>query len=167
MESRTFFFWFLTLLLVFVFQISFSDAIAVRGIFPNLMLLQTIFFAIYSGPIVGQFTGFLCGLLSDVASISIFGSQTFMFTLVGYLSGQLQGKINEEKPIAQMALVLVMSALYVLGLLFFETLFGGFARRFKVQISVFQPLYTTLISPVFFLFLYRCRALLFRQGVRR
>lgn len=151
MHRKRFLFWSITILALFIFQMTFSSRLSIYGSFPNLLLLATIFFAIHTGPIPGEITGFFSGLLSDASSTSIFGSQTFMLTLIGYITGRLQGKINEEKNIAQMALVLSMSFLYVLGLIFFNVLFGGSAERFKVEISLLQPVYSTLISPLFFL----------------
>lgn len=148
-------FWILTVLIVFVAQITFSNFIAVRGSFPNLMLLTVIFFGLYRGPVTGEILGFALGLLADSASISIFGSQTFMFTLIGFISGRLQGKINEEKPIAQMSLVFFMSLLYVAGLALLESLFGGSWERFRAGTSLYQTLYSTLISPLVFFALFQ------------
>ena len=159
-------FWILTILLGFIFQVTFSDLISVFGIFPNLLLLTTIFFAVRGGPIVGEWAGFAWGLLSDVASISIFGSQTFMLTLVGYVVGRLQGKIDEEKSAAQMAVVFLMSVLYIFGLVFFETLFGGNLQRFKVMASYFQPLYSTLICPAVFWVLLKWCDLFYRHDFK-
>ena len=150
MKTKEFFYWILTILFIFMFQIIFSDKIALFGAFPNLLLLGTIFFAVQAGPIEGEITGFLCGLLSDASSIFLFGSQTFMLTLIGYITGRLQRKINEEKLITQVVVVFLMSLLYVLGLLCFEMFFEGSIQRFKVTTSVVQPLYSTLISPIFF-----------------
>lgn len=149
------FFWPLTILLLFTLQITLSHWISIWGTFPNLLLLGTIFFAIRRGPLVGEWSGFVWGLFSDAASISIFGSQTFMLTLIGYSAGRLQGKINAEKPAAQMSLVFFMSLLYLLGLLLFEVLFGGSAQRFKVKTSFLQPFYSTLICPFLFSILMR------------
>ena len=159
-------FWVLTVLLGFILQVSFTDVISIYGIFPNLLLLSTIFFAMRGGPVVGEWAGFAWGLLSDVASISLFGSQTFMLTLIGYAAGRLQGKIDEDRPAAQMTIVLLMSILYVLGLMFFESLFSGSARRFMVKPSFFQLAYSTLISPVAFWILLRWCALFYKPDYR-
>jgi rod shape-determining protein MreD len=159
-------FWILTVLLGFIFQVTFADLISIYGIFPNLLLLGTIFFAICGGPIVGEWAGFCWGLLSDVASISIFGSQTFMLTLVGYIAGRLKGKIDEDKSAAQMSVVLFMSVFYILGLLFLETLFGGSVQRFKARTSYFQPIYSTLVCPLAFWILLKWRSLFFKSDFR-
>ena len=158
--------WVLTVLLGFILQVSFTDVISIYGISPNLLLLSTIFFALRGGPVVGEWAGFAWGLLSDVASISIFGSQTFMLTLIGYAVGRLQGKIDEDKSAAQMTIVFLMSIVYVLGLMFFESLFSGPVQRFMVKTSYFQPAYSTLIGPVAFWILLRWCSLFHRPDFR-
>lgn len=150
--NRKFLFWFLTIPVCFVFQIVFSTALSVYGVFPNLLLLAVIFFAVHYGALSGAIIGFVWGLFADSSSICIFGSQTFMFTLIGYFSGKLRRKIDEEQLVAQMGLVLLMSIVYVLGLIFFESFFMDSSEtgRLKSGILIFQPVYSTVISPLVF-----------------
>ena len=155
MTNKKIFFWISTVLAGFIFQMFFSDVFSISGIAPNFLLLGTIFCGINFGPVAGEWTGFVWGLFADVASISIFGSQTFMLTLIGYLMGRLQGKIDEEKPVAQLGLVLVMSFFFVLGLFALENFFGGASQRFRLQNIIFQPIYSALISPILFWLLVR------------
>ena len=143
-------FWILTVLLVFILQVTIAGPISILGASPNFFLLSTVFFAIRGGPVVGEVLGFVWGMLSDVTSISLFGSQTFMLTLVGYLVGRLERKVDEENTSAQMVLVLLMSLLNLSGLLFLETLFGGVTQRFRDKSAALVPLYSTFLSPVLF-----------------
>ena len=143
-------FWILTVLLIFVLQVTISDHISVGGVTPNLFLLATIFFAVRGGPLVGEMIGFVLGLFSDVTSICLFGSQIFMMTLIGYLVGRLERKVDEEKYSAQMVLVFLMSFLNLGGLLFLEALFGGGTQRFRDKMAVLGPLYSTMVSPILF-----------------
>ena len=150
-------FWLLSLPVVFVFHMFVSDLISISGIVPNFLFLATVFYAVRFGPVAGEWMGFFWGLLGDVASISVFGSQTFMLTAVGYLVGRLRGKIDEEKPAAQLTLVFVMFLLFVFGLLFFGDLFGG-GQRFRAGDAFFQALYCAAVAPLFFALLDRwCR----------
>ena len=80
--NRQGFFWILTILLVFVLQVTISDNISIYGVAPNLFVLSTIFFAIRIGPLAGETLGFILGLINDVTNVSVFGSQTFMMTLI-------------------------------------------------------------------------------------
>ncbi len=114
------FFWLLTIFFTFIGQMLGTDFLSIHGVFPNILLLATVFFSLQLGSMPGQWVGFVLGLLADVASISILGSQTFMFTLIGNLVGRLHGQIDEEKPIAQMTLVFAASVLYCFGLFIFD-----------------------------------------------
>ncbi len=144
------FFWLFTIFFIFIGQMLCTDFLSIYVVFPNILLLGTVFFSLQLGSMQGQWVGFILGLLADVASISILGSQTFMFTLIGNLVGRLHGQIDEEKPIAQMTLVFSASVLYFAGLLMFENFFTGSATRFGSRATFFQPLYTTLMGPVVF-----------------
>jgi rod shape-determining protein MreD len=151
-------FWPLSLLAGFIFHMFVSDVLSVSGVVPNFMFLATVYFAMRFGPVSGQWMGFFWGLLADVSSISVFGSQTFMLTLVGYSVGRLQGKIDEEKPAAQMGLVFLTFALFLSGLVFFESLFGGSSQRFRIVDAGLQSLYCAVVAPFFFALLGRwCR----------
>jgi len=157
--NKKFLFWFSTIFICFAFQILSSSALSIFGVFPNFLILSTIFFALYYGPLRGTILGFIWGLFADSSSICIFGSQTFMLTLIGYVSGRFQRKIDEEKPIAQMGLVLLMSIFYVWGLIFFESLFTNSSERLRSEISFIQPVYSTVMSPLFFWLLMRWKSL--------
>lgn len=159
-------YWILTIFLVFVLQVLIAPRIAPFGVVPNFFLLGTIFFAIRGGPVIGELVGFIFGLFSDVISISLFGSQTFMMTLIGYLVGRLERQVDEEKLSAQMVLVFLMSVLNGLGLFFLEALFAGAALRFRDKSAVLVPLYSTLISPVLFWVLTRWTAIFQRGDLR-
>lgn len=149
--NKNIFFWFLTILFCTILQIILSKPLSIQTAYPHLLLLSTIFFAVRGGAGAGEWTGFVWGILADVASISLFGSQTFMLTLIGYLCGRLQGKIDEEKPMAQMGLVFLMSLFYIVGLLIFENVFSLETRHhLDLWIIIVQPIYSTLVSPLFF-----------------
>ncbi len=160
------FFWILTLFLVFVLQVAVADNIAIAGVAPNLFMLSTIFFAIRGGAMAGAVLGFVFGLVSDATNITLFGSQTFMMTLIGTLAGRLTRKVDEEKYSAQMVLVFLMSLANFLGLLFLESLFGGNARRYRDWAMILSPIYSTLLCPVFFWGLLQWSALFRRRTLR-
>ncbi|OGR87417.1 MAG: rod shape-determining protein MreD [Elusimicrobia bacterium RIFCSPLOWO2_01_FULL_60_11] len=141
-------FWVLTVFGVFTLHLAVAGNIAVLGAAPNFLLLSTVFFAVRAGPVKGEILGFIWGMLSDIASTSVFGSQAFMLTFVGYAVGKLEGKVDEDKYSAQMALVFIMSAVNLLGLALLESLFGGAPQRFKDKSILLGPFYSTLLCPV-------------------
>lgn len=152
-------FWPSTFLLLLVLQGTLSSWIALFGAFPNLLLLSIAFFALHRGPFIGEWLGFFLGLAADALSISLFGSHTFMYTLIGYGMGQLQGKIDADKPLAQVSIIFAVSILFLCGLLGLELLFGGTGQRFGVRTSFFNPLYSAAVAPLFFFLMKRWQSL--------
>jgi len=123
MNTRTaVFFYLLSLFLGLFLQIF------VRNIFftysPNFLLLLVIYVALSRGAIAGEFFGFSSGVLSDIFSLNPFGTQAFLFTLIGYLAGRQTGKIDFEKPLAQVILVFLSSFIYFLGFSLITLLFA-------------------------------------------
>ena len=112
-------FWLLTVLGVFILHLTVAGNIAIFQSSPNFLLLATVFFAVRGGPVRGEILGFIWGILSDISSTSIFGSQAFMYTFIGYIVGKLERMVDENKLSAQMVLVLVMSFLNLAGFAFF------------------------------------------------
>jgi len=143
-------FWFLTVILVFTLHLTVAGNIAVLGSVPNFLLLSIIFFAIRGGSLTGEILGFVLGLLSDIASTTVFGSQVFMLTFLGYLAGKLERKVDEDQPLAQVALVFILSIANLLGLVLLESLFGGSPQRFKGIFMILNPVYSTLLCPIVF-----------------
>lgn len=154
-------FWPCTFLLLLVLQGTLFCWIRIVGAVPNLLLLAIAFFALRRGPFIGEWLGFFLGLAADALSISLFGSQTFMYTLIGYGMGQLQGKIVAEKLLAQVTIILAVSALNLTGLVLLELLFVGTGQRFSVQTSLLNPIYSAAVAPPVFFFLERWQSLFY------
>lgn len=149
--ARLIFFWCATILGLFISQMLFSGVLTLWGVFPHFLLLATIYMGVRHGSWAGLWTGFFWGMLADVASISVFGAQTFMLTLIGYSVGRMQGKVDEEKPVAQVSLVLACSAAFLAGLYFFESFFGGLSQRFSWRDIFLQPIYNAVAAPILFM----------------
>ncbi len=147
---RKILFFIATVIFVFLIQMLCTRIGSIGGVFPNLFLLATTFFALRLGPLSGECLGFVFGIISDGIAISLFGSHTFALTLTGYTIGHLKGKIDEERPLAQIIMVLCVS-LIIAGILFaLESLFGGVTERYHLSISIGQSLYTALSAPIGF-----------------
>ncbi len=144
------FFYILTVPFVFLLQIFFTRALSIGGIFPNLFLLVTAFLGLRFGSLKGTCVGFTLGLLADGITVSLFGSQAFALTLVGYFVGTLKGKIDEERPLAQIGMTLVLSLVYAGILYLLEILFGEAVRRYDWSTSIYQSFYTAAMAPVAF-----------------
>lgn len=97
--------------------------------------------------------GFSWGLAWDVLAVDLFGSHAFLFTCFGYLSGKLSRKWNESKVINQMALTLIATLLFWLGMYLLYQVFSPGEYKFTLNyIILLQPIYNMLVAPLIFLF---------------
>ena len=143
-------FYFFSGILFFLLQIILSKLFAWHGIFPNFLLLSTIYFGMTFGSLSGIWFGFVWGLGADILSLSIFGSQAFMFVCVGAISGMMRGQVDKDKILAQLASVLGLVAFFALGLWFWEFVLRQNPERFRFKLTFLQVIYTVLVSPIFF-----------------
>lgn len=96
---------------------------------PNFLLLLVIYFALLKSPVVGVSIGFSAGFIADIFSLSPFGAQAFLFTLVGYFVGLQRGKIAENNYVAQVFVSLIMSLLYLIGFFLLLQIFPAVGKK--------------------------------------
>ena len=95
----------------FLIQFLFLDHIKIAGVKPDLLVLLTVFFAVFFGPGAGVEAGFTCGLFKDIYSLDIFGVNIMLLSLAGFIAGMLGPKLFRESKLTQGLLVFVSSAL--------------------------------------------------------
>ena len=83
------------LLLAFI-NIVLLDFIAVGTLTPDFLLILCVWITITEGQFVGLFAGFLCGILFDVVSHDLIGTNAVAKTVVGFVAGWFfkEGKAN-------------------------------------------------------------------------
>ncbi len=81
-------------LVVFCFILQNTILKSFEMITPNLLLILTAAFGFISGSKEGMFTGFFCGLFSDIFYGNLFGYYILIYTLIGYVNGELQNIFN-------------------------------------------------------------------------
>lgn len=91
---RYFIVFFVTL---FVLQFSFLPLIAVYGVVPDLLLLATVSYAFLRGSAWGGFVGFALGLMQDLSVGSFFGLHAFTLTLIGLFFGRFADRVFKEQ----------------------------------------------------------------------
>ena len=69
------------------------NSIAIWGVKPDLSLVILVFVATRRGSMVGQVGGFTAGLIDDLLSLAPIGFHACVRTVVGFLSGLLEGYI--------------------------------------------------------------------------
>lgn len=105
------------ILLAFIVQIALSSFLHHSHIRPNLMLIVTAFFALFSDERFGAETGLLCGLLLDIFSIRPFGLNAALFGAAGYLIGKSNSKFYKDSVITHVILTFAASLLVFSGTL--------------------------------------------------
>lgn len=80
------------LFIALVFQTTVLPHITLFGVWPDLLLLLTIVFALLRGSDEGKWFGLAAGLLADLFLGRWFGIQTLLKMLVGYSAGWFSGK---------------------------------------------------------------------------
>jgi rod shape-determining protein MreD len=70
-----------------VIHIVFLRFIAVSSVTPDLLFILTVWIALVEGQFAGIIAGFLCGLLFDVVSTDVQGSNALAKTLAGFVAG--------------------------------------------------------------------------------
>lgn len=74
-------------MLLNVVHVVFLRFVAVSSVTPDLLLVLTVWIAIVEGQFIGMIAGFLCGLLFDVVSADVLGSNALAKTAAGFVAG--------------------------------------------------------------------------------
>lgn len=74
-------------LLLNVVHVVFLRFVAVSSVTPDLLLILTVWIAIVEGQFTGMIAGFLAGLLFDVVSADVLGSNALAKTAAGFVAG--------------------------------------------------------------------------------
>ncbi|MDR1052295.1 MAG: rod shape-determining protein MreD [Endomicrobium sp.] len=118
-------------------------------VLPNLMFL----FTIYSGfkkNVFAQIIGFLFGVTFDVFLSNVFGVNTIVFAIIGYLSYKLSNFFDKDIIFAQIFIVLVFSIIYLICILLIYYIIH---ENYNFNIYNIIGMITTIIStPIVFYF---------------
>jgi rod shape-determining protein MreD len=116
---------------------------------PNFLLLLVIYLSFLKGPLVGVFNGFFIGFFADIFSLNPFGTQSFLFTVVAYVTGRLRGYLSENNPYVQVIVTFIVSLIYLLLYLLLMQLFPQIVKK-QISGGDFLFLIGTTVSAIFF-----------------
>ena len=108
--------------LAFIIQILLSNLLGVAAIKPNLMIIITAFFALFTDRNFGFEVGLLSGMLLDIVSIRFFGINTILFAFGGYLIGRYNTKFYKDSIITHIIITFATSFFILSAYLFFVSL---------------------------------------------
>jgi rod shape-determining protein MreD len=79
-----------TMLTALLLQTAVITRLPLPGAAPDLLLVLVVAFALVEGPMSGMATGFIAGLLADLSADHELGRLALVYTIVGYLAGQVE-----------------------------------------------------------------------------
>ena len=87
-------------LLVWILEILLLDTLERNNIRPDFFIVLVLYWSVKYGRTLGIISGFLIGVLVDLTGVaSFFGLSPLIYSITGYLSGNLKGLFNKINPI--------------------------------------------------------------------
>ncbi|MES2764834.1 MAG: rod shape-determining protein MreD [Bacteroidota bacterium] len=128
----------------------FLDLISVAGVTPDLLLLLTVWIALKEGQSVGQFAGFGAGLLFDIISVDVLGTNALAKSIAGFIAGYFYSEDErEDKTGSYKFLLIVFLCALIHNLIYFFFYIRltemGFLEFF-LKYGVASTLYTTVAA---------------------
>lgn len=148
----------ITGLLLAVLHVVFVRLISVQGIAPDLLLVLTVWIALSEGQFIALYAGFICGLLFDIVSADVLGTNALAKTIAGFTAGYFFRPTEIPKSLGGIRLLLAVglsSFIHNLAYFFFyvrptEMSFTGFF----LQYGIATTLYTVVVA-LFPMLIYR------------
>ena len=113
---------------IFIFQTTLCNYIAIAGIKPNFMLIFIVTMAFLKGNSTGLLVGIIMGLLQDCYFGHLIGSNLFLYGIIGYIAGCLTEHFNKENIVAPMFLILIATLAYNLGFYLLNIILKGYTN---------------------------------------
>jgi len=148
----------ITALLLSVMHVVFVRLISVQGIAPDLFLVLDAWIALAEGQFIALYAGFICGLLFDVVSADVLGTNALAKTMAGFTAGFFFRHVEIPKSLGGMRLLLavgVSSFIHNLAYFFFyvrptEMSFTGFFLQYGIATTLY-----TVVAALFPMLIYR------------
>ncbi|OGS33851.1 MAG: rod shape-determining protein MreD [Elusimicrobia bacterium RIFOXYC2_FULL_34_12] len=138
---------------IFFYFVSISVIIFSGILFSNTSLLGLIFIifiGLYRGSATGSTIGFFLGLTDGIFASSTFGVLSFSYAVVGYVTGRLPGRIDEENPLAQIIIVFIGVIFSKIISIILEMIFTGnkgiLGIGWEFIFVIFVPLFFTIFK---------------------
>ena len=87
----------ITALLIALAHVIMLNLISVSGITPDLLTILVVWIALREGQFTGIIAGFLCGLLFDLVSYDVVGTNALAKTFAGFAAGFFYKEKNKDR----------------------------------------------------------------------
>lgn len=143
-------------LLLIIIQISFLSLISIEGFLPDLLLIFIVWISLFEGRFFGLISAFVFGLLFDIFSEDILGSNALIKSIVAFFAGSFfhENKIKENLSGIRFLIVVPLAAIinnFIYYLIYLD-LSNFSLKSFFVQDIFASTVYTTVISLIPMLF---------------
>ena len=112
---------FFTIIVCFLLQSTVLHSVSIGSITPNLLLILCSSMGLMRGRKSGMWTGFFCGLLTDLFFGSILGFYALIYMLIGYGNGFFQRVFYDED--IKLPLALIAGSEFLYGMVIYVLLF--------------------------------------------
>lgn len=134
-------------LILSVVHVVFLRFLEVSSVTPDLLLVFTVWVALVEGQFTGMIAGFLCGVLFDVVSTDVIGTNALAKTFAGFIAGYFfrEGFASEQIGSSRFLFIVALAALVhnlVYNFFFLRPMQTSFLMFF-LQYGVASTLYTT------------------------
>lgn len=143
---------FLLSILFFVLDNVLMPFLAIRTIYPSLLLVFVVCYSIVNGVWEGLWLGVFCGLLQDVYFTSAFGLNALVNMIVCIVAGVIGNNIFKEKRLIPVASCLLLS--FLKGMLILLILYMS-GRYTGVKNVLFISFYNTVICLIMYKKVYK------------
>ena len=123
------------ILLFYLIQVTFGNAIGIGGITPNLLIILPVLFGFFKGRNEGMLVGFLSGVMYDLFFSSLFGFSALVFVYIGYFSGIFYKEYEKVEVLIPLAMIMAS-----------DFVFDFFLRRFIMP----EVVYTLVVALVLY-----------------
>lgn len=143
-------------LLIIIFQISVVNFIEIGGLTPNLMIILVVWISLSEGQLTGILAGFLVGLLFDISTFDLIGTNALAQTVNGFISGFFHREGKEDLTLRRFGFITTVFISSVSHNLVYFFLYLKLSEldffSFFFKYGIATSLYTTVFAVIAILF---------------
>lgn len=148
-KSKYFIYFLIAIILTYT-QVALLNFVAIVEITPDLLLIYLVYLALKEGHLFGIVAGFIIGLLYDIISVDVIGTNALAKTIAGFIAGFFYKENMADKIIGNLKflyIVFLSSFFHNIVYFFFylrlsEIPFFTFFLKYGLALT----LYTTVVS---------------------
>jgi rod shape-determining protein MreD len=147
---KIFFYYFFLIIILICLTVTVFPYLSIKEKSPDILLIFIIFLAQRKGVMKGQVAGFCLGLLMDLLSGGFFGTRSASYLIIGNVAGYIYRRFIVTELSVKVLIMFLMASFYSLLIYLFRIIFYKISFLTYISNIWVFILYTTLISPLFF-----------------